>query len=293
MGFLFLIDFSLPFGLTLSYPGIDVQAELRLKTGAPGASVKANPMPPKSASGPTGPRPAQRHPAGITSKSEAFGMSQREGAYGVPSPQFQATPTSHVSSPSHTKSPGFGFQGAMSPVGVDSQGTGRPQLMPQPRTFNNQTSPPAISMPQTEPTDPKPRGSRGPRNIAAAYYPSPFQKHYDQLGKLVFWSSPIRSLLTSAEQEYDAQADLVDDEHDGSANTSYVPGFTPQSVASGSHNLPGYNPPPGGDGTPGDFGNVNHLLGQYEPMLDADPFGLSASMHFPTPFNYEQNNPRG
>lgn len=109
-------------------------------------------------------------------------MSQREGAYGVSSPQFQATPTSHVSSPSHTKSPGFGFQGAMSPVGMESQGTGRPQLLPQPRTFNNHTSPPAISMPQTEPTDPKPRG-RG-RNIAAAYYPSPFQKHYDQLGKL-------------------------------------------------------------------------------------------------------------
>lgn len=113
-------------------------------------------------------------------------MSQREGAYGVPSPQFQATPTSHVSSPSHTKSPGFGFQGAISPVGVDPQGTGRPQLLPQPRTFNNQTSSPAISMPHTEPTDPKPRGPRGARNVAAAYYPSPFQKHYDQLGTLVF-----------------------------------------------------------------------------------------------------------
>lgn len=114
-------------------------------------------------------------------------MSQREGAYGIPSPQFQATPTSHVSSPSHAKSPGFGFQG-MSPVNVDSQ-TGRPQLLPQPRTFN-QTSPPAISMPQTEPSDPKsqPRsaGAMGPRaRVAAAYYPSPFQKHYDQLGKPV------------------------------------------------------------------------------------------------------------
>lgn len=165
------------------YPGIDVQAELRLKTGAPGASVKANSMPPKSGPGPAGTRPAQRHPAGIASKSEAFGMSQREGAYGVSSPQFQATPTSHVSSPSHAKSPGFGFQGAMSPVGVDSQGTGRPQLLPQPRTFNNQTSSPAISMPQTDPTDAKSRGHRGARDMAAAFYPSPFQKHYDRLGR--------------------------------------------------------------------------------------------------------------
>lgn len=154
-----------------------------MKTGAPGASAKANPMPPKSAPGPLGPRPGQRHPAGIASKPDAFGMSQREGAYGVPSPQFQATPTSHVSSPSHAKSPGFGFQGGMSPVGVDSQG-GRPQLLPQPRTFNNQSSPPGMSMPQTDPSDPKPRGPRG-RNVAAAYYPSPFQKHYDQLGKFL------------------------------------------------------------------------------------------------------------
>ncbi|KGO64045.1 hypothetical protein PITC_012820 [Penicillium italicum] len=252
--------------------GIDVQAELRLKTGAPGAPPKANPMPPKAAPSAVGARPNQRHPAGIASKPETFGMSQREGAYGIPSPQFQATPTSHVSSPSHAKSPGFGFQGAMSPV------EGRPQLLPQPRTFS-QTSPPAISMPHTDPSDAKPQprgagamGPRGARVAAAAYYPSPFQKHYDQL-----------------EQEYDAQADMVDDDHDGSAQ--YVPGFTPQSVTSGSHNMSGFNQPPG-EGTPSDFGNANQLLGQYEPMLDTDPFGLSASMHFPTPFNYEHNNSR-
>lgn len=272
--------------------GIDVQAELRLKTGAPGATAKPA-MPPKAAPGPTA-RPAQRLPGGITSKPDAFAMSQRDGAYGVPSPQFQATPTSHVSSPSHAKSPGFGFQGAMSPVGVEQQG-GRPQLLPQPRTFNNQTSPPAISMPQTDPTD-KPRGARGQR-VAAQYYPSPFQKHYDQLGKSLYVTSYCESvkrleLTPFTEQEYDAQADMVDEDHDGSVNASYLPGFTPQSVTSGSHSLSGFNPPPGGDGGGTDFGAANQLLGQYEPMLDADPFGLSASMHFPTPFNYEQNNPR-
>jgi len=146
-----------------------------------------------------------------------------------------------------------------------------------------------MSMPQTDLSEPKPRGARG-RNIAAAYYPSPFQKHYDQLGKLFKISSQSVPLLTPAEQEYDAQADLVDEDHEGSVNTSYgVPGFTPQSVVSASH-MTGFNAPPGGDGNPGDFGNANQLLGQYEPMLDADPFGLSASMHFPTPFNYAQNN---
>ncbi|KAJ6115548.1 hypothetical protein N7523_005965 [Penicillium sp. IBT 18751x] len=244
--------------------GIDVQAELRLKTGAPGTSAKANPMPPKSASGPPGLRPGQRHVAGIASKPDAFGMSQREGAYGYAYlARVFAVPRQIA---------WVRLSGGMSPVGVDSQ-SGRPQLLPQPRTFNNQTSPPGMSMPQTDPTDPKPRGPRG-RNVAA-YYPSPFQKHYDQL-----------------EQEYDAQADLVDEDHEGSVNTPYgVTGYTPQSVASGSH-MTGFNAPPGGDANPGDFGNANHLMGQYEPMLDADPFGLSASMHFPTPFNYEQNNSR-
>ncbi|KAJ5341110.1 hypothetical protein N7541_010234 [Penicillium brevicompactum] len=272
--------------------GIDVQAELRLKTGAPGAPPKANPMPPKTA--PAGAR-NQRHPAGIAAKPEAFGISQREGAYGVPSPQFQATPTSHVSSPSHAKSPGFGFQGAMSPAGVESQN--RPQLLPQPRSFS-QASPPAISMPQTDPSDNKPQarggamGPRGARVAAAAYYPSPFQKHYDQLGKRLSPLIASGSQLTSqAEQEYDAQADMVDDDHDGSTNASYVPGFTPQSMASGSHNMSGFNQP-SAEGTPSDFGNSNPLLGQYEPMLDTDPFGLSASMHFPTPFNYEHSSSR-
>lgn len=54
--------------------------------------------------------------------------------------------------------------------------------------------------------------------------------------------------------------------------------------------MTGYNP--SADGAPGDYDNANQLMAQYEPMLDADPFGLSASMHFPTPFNYEQNNSR-
>lgn len=30
------------------------------------------------------------------------------------------------------------------------------------------------------------------------------------------------------------------------------------------------------------FNGLNNLFDPYDPMLDADPFGLSASMHFPT-----------
>jgi hypothetical protein len=39
-------------------------------------------------------------------------------------------------------------------------------------------------------------------------------------------------------------------------------------------------------------GSSNALFGHFEPMLDTDPFGLNASMHFQTPYSYEQNNIR-
>jgi hypothetical protein len=32
---------------------------------------------------------------------------------------------------------------------------------------------------------------------------------------------------------------------------------------------------------------MNNVFDPYDPMLDADPFGLSASMHFPTQFSYD------
>ena len=32
---------------------------------------------------------------------------------------------------------------------------------------------------------------------------------------------------------------------------------------------------------------MNAMYDPYDPMLDADPFGLSASMHFPTQFSFD------
>ncbi|PLB36123.1 putative bZIP transcription factor [Aspergillus candidus] len=265
--------------------GIDVQAELRLKTGNPGATAgKPNPVAPKPSASleraAVNRNTAQRHPTGIAPKGDTFGMSQhREGAYGIPSPQFQATPPSHVSSPSHTKSPGFAYQGAISPVAIDPQqaqqhAQQRTQMLSHSRNVS-QTSPP-ISLGQPDTADLKatmPAQSRAAR-VASAYYPSPFQKHYDQL-----------------EQEYDAQADLLDEEHE--PTSQYMSGFNPgASVSSlGARGLAQFNPP-ASEGSNGAYNNANPLLGNYEPMLDTDPFGLSASMHFQTPFSYEQNGAR-
>jgi hypothetical protein len=37
----------------------------------------------------------------------------------------------------------------------------------------------------------------------------------------------------------------------------------------------------------GAISGMNTFFDPYDPMLDADPFGLTASMHFPTQFSYD------
>ncbi|KAF5014840.1 hypothetical protein F66182_14038, partial [Fusarium sp. NRRL 66182] len=108
--------------------GIDVQTELRLKTGnssaIPPVKPSANPLAPKQ------PLPLERAAIGRTAtqrrqisgaiapKPDHSGLPQsRDGVYNANSPQPQPTPTSHVSSPSTGRSPGFALQGAISPKG--------------------------------------------------------------------------------------------------------------------------------------------------------------------------------
>ena len=40
------------------------------------------------------------------------------------------------------------------------------------------------------------------------------------------------------------------------------------------------------------FGTINQPFDQYDPMLDADPFGLTASMQFPTQFSFQESSMR-
>jgi len=37
---------------------------------------------------------------------------------------------------------------------------------------------------------------------------------------------------------------------------------------------------------------TQQLMDPYDPMLDMDPFGLSASMHFPTQFTFDTSSMR-
>jgi hypothetical protein len=115
----------------------------------------------------------------------------------------------------------------------------------------------------------------------------------------------------STEQEYDAQADMIDQEeaHEAPAAPGpFPPPFPnggmpphvlppqqqqqqqqqPQMQGNGpSQSLQAQPPAVQAPDANGQFGGMNHMFDPYDPMLDADPFGLSASMHFPTQFQFD------
>jgi hypothetical protein len=107
----------------------------------------------------------------------------------------------------------------------------------------------------------------------------------------------------STEQEYESQADMIDDQD---PNDIAGPGPYPQNFASqqvptnqAQHHVHQQQPMGGhqqqlaqvGDNGPG-FASMTQLLDPYDPMLDMDPFGLSASMHFPTQFSFDTSSMR-
>jgi hypothetical protein len=157
-----------------------------------------------------------RHNAGIAPKLEQTNVPQahREGLYNIHSPQLQPTPSSHTSSPSTTKSPSFAFQGGMSPTGTDIQAQQqqqhnshphqRPPLLSQQGTFGQgarpMTAPPSDSLePIVTSQSIMPGTTINTTRMPPAYYLSPFQKHYDQLGKLtpLFYSFFYKELCSS------------------------------------------------------------------------------------------------
>ena len=110
------------------------------------------------------------------------------------------------------------------------------------------------------------------------------------------------------EQEYDQTDEMYDDEppeHPTSAgayqNNFAIPGHNMQQPQSaGGHQSQqmatnGHAPlqpqtqQAHQDPTSAQFGGqaMNTGYDPYDPMLDADPFGLSASMHFPTQFSFD------
>jgi len=52
-------------------------------------------------------------------------------------------------------------------------------------------------------------------------------------------------------------------------------------------------PPPNmqqtGETSAPEYAMANQMFDPFDPMLDADPFGLTASMHFPTQFTFQES----
>lgn len=65
----------------------------------------------------------------------------------------------------------------------------------------------------------------------------------------------------------------------------------PPSVHPSQQHLPPTSHPPNAE-PGGQFGELGEIIDPNDPMLDADPFGLSASMHYPTAYSFEQRMQR-
>lgn len=268
--------------------GIDVQAELRAKTGSP--HLVPTHMP-HSMAPPTVQRAIMnRHHQARRSNSNI--APKLEPGAALQSPKLRPTSSSHVSSPTSNSS-GFSHPGVMTPPAADTQMQQRLQAAKAqhhglPGSAGMLGNPGVIGAP----LGPKGQGSSGTGStggtpVAAAYYPSPtLQSHYEQL-----------------EQEYDAQADMVDDQDPSESGPGPYPEPFPahhqmnqnqqqppqhRQLGQPQQGLQMAGNPQGAQG----YGSISQLLDPYDPMLDMDPFGLSASMQFPTQFSFDTSSMR-
>ncbi|KAK0622844.1 hypothetical protein B0T14DRAFT_425401 [Immersiella caudata] len=286
--------------------GIDVQAELRAKTGSPSLGPTHMPQnlvqPPPIQRAILNRHHARRSNSSIAPKLEPGIVSPLppplHAHSSATSPKSRPTPSSHSASPAATTS--YGSQHGASPASSDHLSASIRPTMPTSTSMKAPPTPHALSnMPGQRQMQMAAlqQGVAHARGVvpgtAAPFYPTPsFQSHIDQLGKLT-------------QQEYDAAADMMDDPADppdtpgpgpypGPAYTS-----EPQSMSLSSPVTIG---PPGGHQVTGQspidsaphsqhptYPSMTQLL---DPQYDFDPFGLSASMAFPTQFSFDTSNMR-
>ncbi|KFY12504.1 hypothetical protein V492_03834 [Pseudogymnoascus sp. VKM F-4246] len=293
--------------------GIDVQSELRAKTGSP--SLGPTHMPQGMAMPPTVQRAIMnRHHQARRSNSNIAPKIEPVVPMGNPSPQSRPTPSSHHSSPTST-SPGFAQANVLTPPAPEAQIQQQQQRAHQPLKPQMNHGLGVSVGPQNGGLGPALKGIQAAAGAGvsgdapAAYYPS-FQNHIEQLGKLAqprprfAGTSPVEPYSNSAaaEQEYDAQTDIVSDQDQpesagpGPYPTPFAlpPMMNPQQrqQAQQQQQPPRTTQAGGGDHVPGFNSMTQQLLDPYDPMLDMDPFGLSASMHFPTQFTFDTSSMR-
>lgn len=129
----------------------------------------------------------------------------------------------------------------------------------------------------------------------APFYQTPqYQSHLQQLGKLPrpaqqrFYSSKIL-ILSRIEQEYDA--DIMDEQQGHGQEGEDGPGPYP-GVAYATHAAAQQQQmTPTATTAPGQQHGMS-MANMLDPAMDWDPFGLSASMAFPSSFSFDTSNMR-
>ena len=191
---------------TDSRVGIDVQAELKSKTDTSHVP-SSNPAHPLPLPSPQQRAVMNRHNQARRSISgSGLKIQHPQSAQGNPipnqPPQLQPNPSQQTHSPLMTKSPVSLVQGGMTSPGGDLQAQQQPQPQLKPRSQSSRGHL-GLAIPTSAPNmhamSPNPRaGGRGNEmnsatSNASSYYPSPFQTHIEQLGKL---PRPLLSLLS-------------------------------------------------------------------------------------------------
>lgn len=310
--------------------GIDVQAELRAKTGSPNLGPTHMPQnlvqPPPISRSLLGRHHSRRSNSSIAPKLEQPDLSGTTalhpplGGASAMSPKGRHAVSSHSASPTTTVSVFGGSPAAsgsdhITPPAARAPALGLKQQQQPPAPMAHMNGMPATGPPRTMQQQMQAAAQRHSMQRAAAggapggviattaapFYTPAFQSHIDQL-----------------EQEYDAAADMLDDEApDTPSGPGPYPGphFTgePQPIS-----LSGPGTATTAGGTPPNMAQHPHHHAQataqqhqhahgqqqsgvgggaypaiIDPGLDwGDPFGLSASMAFPTQFSFDTSNMR-
>ncbi|KAI1434355.1 hypothetical protein GGR50DRAFT_695153 [Xylaria sp. CBS 124048] len=268
--------------------GIDVQAELQAKTGSPNLGPTHMPQnmmqpPPIQRALLNRHHNSRRSTSSIAPKIEpgitsASGQANLQSS--VASPKSRPTPPSHAASPTNPTPPYSGHMAANSPTSATPDHGNNRTVMPPPMKQAMPPMPGILPNPRQQLIQQQPQqqsqatsGSRPP----SLYPTSSFQK-----------------------QEYDAPTDLMEDtETEGQPQNPYTPTYTvppPPNMPIQPPTSSSSGPPPvtsaadhGGQTQGPHYPSMTQLL---DPALDWDPFGLSASMAFPTQFSFDTSNMR-
>ncbi|KAI9050058.1 hypothetical protein LZ554_006203 [Drepanopeziza brunnea f. sp. 'monogermtubi'] len=274
--------------------GINVQAELRAKTGSPHLGPTHMP---NMAQAPTAQRAMMNRHHQARRSNSSIAPKLEPGAT-LQSPPSRPTPSSHASSPTPL-SPGFLPPGVMTPPAPDSQiQFQQQQLHQQQQRLQAAKLQHSQGLPGPSGLGGHARGMGAPVASAGpgisetgtgglatgtAYYPpapTDYRNHIEHIKQL--------------EQEYDAQADMVDDQDPADSGPGPYPESNPATTQ--QYQQVG-NPGQGqgmeqGENPQGYAPMTQQPMEPYDPMLDMDPFGLSASMQFPTSFSFDTSSMR-